>query len=97
VPQSDWIVFNTPGYAVIADGHGVPVWWLAGQGKLMDGRVLPDGTIAVGRRAETAFDRYPYSRFALDGMRLGEWSTVGFPADQHDLEVLPDGNLPLMA
>jgi hypothetical protein len=96
-PQSDWIVFNTPGYTLIADGHRVQVWWLAGQGQLMDGRVLPDETIAVGRRSETAFDRYPYSRFALDGTRLGEWSTVGFPVDQHDLEVLPDGNLLLMA
>jgi hypothetical protein len=96
-PQSDWIVFNTTGYTVIADSFGVPVWWLAGEGQLMDGRVLPDRTVAVGRRSETAFDRYPYSRFALDGTPLGEWSTVGFPVDQHDLEMLPNGNLLLMA
>jgi hypothetical protein len=96
-PQSDWIVFNTAGYTVIADGNGVPVWWRAGVGPLVDGRVLPDGTVAVGRRSETAFDRYPYAHFALDGTPLGEIDAVGTRIDNHDFEVLPNGNLLVMA
>ena len=96
-PQSEWIVFNTAGFTVIADGYGVPVWWKAGAGPLVDGRVLPDGTVAVGRRSETAFDRYPYAHFALDGTPLADIDAVGTRIDNHDFEVLPNGNLLLMA
>ena len=75
----------------------MPVWWKAGVGSLVDGRVLPDGTVAVSRRSGTVFDFYPYSRFALDGTPLGEIDTVGTTVDHHDLEVLPNGNVLLMA
>jgi Arylsulfotransferase (ASST) len=100
-PASSWIVFTTVaaanGYTVIADGNGVPVWWKAGAGALADGRVLPDGTVAVSRLAPTAFETDPYSRFALDGTLLGTIDTVGTAIDHHDLEALPNGNLLLMA
>ena len=96
-PQSEWIVFNTAGFTVIVDSYGVPVWWKAGAGPLVDGRVLPDGTVAVGRRSETAFDRYPYAHFALDGTPLPDIDAVGTRIDNHDFEVLPNGNLLLMA
>ncbi|MEO8689772.1 MAG: arylsulfotransferase family protein [Solirubrobacteraceae bacterium] len=95
-PQSEWIVFNTRagavGYTVIADGLGVPVWWRAGVAPLQDGRVLPDGSVAVGRVTEGSYGRHPYEHVALDGTPLGEFDTVGTSADPHELQILPNGN-----
>jgi hypothetical protein len=95
-PQVEWIVL-TPragavGYTVIADDHGVPVWWRAGTAPLQDGRVLPDGSVAVGRVTDESYGRHPYERVALDGTSLGTLDTVGSSADPHDLELLPNGN-----
>ena len=95
-PEVEWMVL-TPragdaGYTVIADDHGVPVWWRAGTPPLQDGRVLPDGSVAVGRVTDETYGRHPYERVALDGTSLGELDTVGTSADPHDLELLPDGN-----
>ena len=96
-PQSEWIVFNTPaGYTVIADGHGVPVWWRAGVPPLQDGRVLPDGSVAVGHVTEGSWGRAPYERVALDGSPLGSLDTVGTSADPHELQILPNGNALMM-
>ena len=96
-PQSEWIVFNTPaGYTVIADGHGVPVWWRAGVPPLQDGRVLPDGSVAVGRVTEGSWGRAPYERVALDGTPLRALDTVGSSADPHELQILPNGNALMM-
>ena len=92
-PQSEWIVFNTPaGYTVIADGHGVPVRRRAGVPPLQDGRVLPDGSVAVGRVSEGSWGRAPYERVAVDGTPLGSLDTVGSSADPHELQILPNGN-----
>jgi hypothetical protein len=96
-PEVEWIVFNTlagaEGYTVVADDRGVPVWWKAGAPPLQDGRILPDGTVAVGRVSEGSWGREPYAHFGLDGTPLGEFDTVGSSADPHEIELLPNGNV----
>ena len=96
-PAVEWMLFNTfaggaAGYTVIADDRGVPLWWKAGAPPLLDGRMLPDGTIAVGRVSDVSFGRAPYAHFALDGTPRPVFDTVGSSADPHELEVLPNGN-----
>ena len=96
-PEVEWMLFNTfagaaAGYTVIADDRGVPLWWKAGAPPLLDGRMLPDGTIAVGRVSDVSFGRAPYAHFALDGTPLAAFDTVGSSADPHELELLPNGN-----
>ena len=80
--RSSGCVFNTfaggaAGYTVIADDRGVPLWWRAGAPPLQDGRMLPDGTIAVGHVSEVSFGRAPYEHVALDGTPRPVLDTVG--------------------
>ena len=105
-PEVKWIVFapnerqtgpaGAP-YSVIADSHGVPVWWRrADVGVPSDTTVMPDGTVAWGQFGG-AFSRAWFTRVALDGTPLGDLTTVGVGADQHDFQQLPNGNYLMVA
>lgn len=105
-PEVEWIVFAPnvrqkppPGapYSVIADSHGVPVWWRrADVGVPLDTTVLPDGTVAWGQFGG-AFSHAMFTRIGLDGTALGAVNTVGVDADSHDFQQLPNGNYLMIA
>jgi hypothetical protein len=80
-------------YAIVFDGHGVPVWWFKGAGG--DAKYLGDGTLAwaVG----TLGNDPRYEIRALDGTRLNTIRTVGTELDDHDLQLLPNGNYMVMS
>jgi hypothetical protein len=104
-PDSDWLAFTprttgTGEYAIIADSHGIPVWWNqppGGGAAATDLKVLPDGTLAWARAVASPFNATSYDHVTLDGQFLGSISTVGVGADHHDLQVLPNGNYLLVA
>src|SRR3954453_19618539 len=105
-PIAQWFVF-TPTlkqfaplgapYSVIADRHGVPVWWMRGDWATpVDARLLPDGTFTWARLGGPISQTY-WDHVALDGTPLSPFSTVGVGADHHDLQVLPNGSVLMIA
>jgi Arylsulfotransferase (ASST) len=105
-PEVKWIAFAPnvrqtppPGapYSVIADSHGVPVWWRrADVGVPLDTTVLSDGTVVWGEFGG-AFSQAMFTRIGLDGTALGTLTTVGVGADSHDFQQLPNGNYLMIA
>ena len=100
-PVSQWIVFapteretgprGAP-YSVIADSHGVPVWWARASGATpLTTTVLPDGTVAWARLGGPFSQTY-WDHVKLDGTALDPFNTVGEGADHHDFQALPNGN-----
>jgi hypothetical protein len=96
-PDVQWLVFTpasgTPGspYVVIADGFGVPVWWMRTGGVPFDATVLPDGTIAWAP-GSNGYSSAGFEHYRLDGTPLGTLTTVGAGADQHELQQTANGN-----
>jgi hypothetical protein len=105
-PVSQWIAFSPTErekpprgapYSVIADSHGVPVWWAKAAGATpLDATVLPDGSVAWARLGGP-FSQTWWDHVALDGSELPRLNTVGEGADHHDLQVLPNGNRLMIA
>lgn len=87
-PDLDWVIFTPEPYVVIADNHGVPVWWYRTGVFTVDTRVLPDGSVVWGRNDEDA----PFERHALDGTLLETIRPAGGIVDHHDIQQLPNGN-----
>jgi hypothetical protein len=98
-PQVDWLTFTpslgTGGspYSIIADNHGVPVWWNRPPAdNPIDAKVLPDGTVAWARHLPGGFSETSYAHYALDGTELGSLAPAGGSVDHHDLQQLPNGD-----
>ncbi|MEA2124165.1 MAG: hypothetical protein QOI80_947, partial [Solirubrobacteraceae bacterium] len=84
-------------YSVIADGHGVPVWWArASRAAPVNTTVLPDGTVAWARLGGPFSQTY-WDHVKLDGTALDPLTTVGTGADHHELQILPNGNRMMIA
>ena len=100
-PTARWLVFNpslnfqAKPYSVIADDHGVPVWWWRSDdgGAPLDAQVLPDHTVSWG----VQFQHAPHRHVTLDGQDLGDIDTVGGSSDGHELRQLANGNFLLVA
>lgn len=87
-------------YAVILDGAGTPVWWMAAPRGALDLKLLPDGDLAWSRFSGGAVGLDPagaYEQRALDGSLVRTFTTVGVPTDHHDLQPLPGGSVLLVA
>lgn len=84
---------NNVSYAIIFDGHGVPVWWFKGAGG--DAKYLGDGKLAW--TAGALNNDVHYQIRGLDGSLLNSIRTVGSELDDHDLQLLPNGNYMVMS
>jgi hypothetical protein len=80
---------NTTRYAIVFDGHGVPIWWYHAPAR--DPTVLSDGRVSW-------FDFGPrqYEIHHLDGTLVRTMNAVGpngnsRRANAHDLQLLPNG------
>ena len=104
-PQAEWFIttpdlFDLSGtvgpYAAVFDAHGAPVWWQRMSAYGGDAKLLPDGTLAWWVRAH---DGTParYEIRSLNGTLLRHVAAVGVDTDNHDLQVLPNGNVLLLA
>jgi Arylsulfotransferase (ASST) len=101
-PVAQWFVFTptlrqfpplSGPYSVIADRHGVPVWWKRSDDATpLDARMLPDGTVTWARLGG-GFSQTYWAHVALDGTPLRPFTTVGVGADHHDMQLLPNGNV----
>ncbi len=88
----------SPQYTAFFDNNGVPVWWMKSSGTSIpeDGMLMPDGNVAwihawsaVGLGAE---DKVGVEEHELDGSLVRTINTVGSEANQHDVQVMPNGN-----
>jgi hypothetical protein len=83
---------GTPGHLVVVfNEDGVPVWWYRTVGTPTDAKAFPDGTVGW-----TQTENPPEIR-DLDGSLVRTVQTVGIGTDTHDLQLLPDGDVLLLA
>jgi hypothetical protein len=102
-PQAGWYLVTPygnsfpgypsgPGYVAIFDSHAVPVWWMRrtpapyGADLLRNGHLIWTDFVAKSPFTEHFEER------TLDGRVVRTWATVGWPTNQHDFELLPNGN-----
>jgi Arylsulfotransferase (ASST) len=76
----------SPGYQVVFDTNGVPIWWTPQKSASFLFEPLPNGHLAL-----ELIDG-PAPELALDGRVVRTIDTVGGPSDFHDVELLPNGN-----
>jgi hypothetical protein len=89
-----------PGYTVVFDRHGVPIWWMREtKGSPFTGTLLPDGGIAwfPYRGTPFAMDKLSFEEHALDGALIRRYHTVGTLTDQHEIQVLPNHHVILIS
>jgi VCBS repeat-containing protein len=80
---------STEVYAVVFDENGVPVWWRPGNPRLIDAKVLADGSIAWWQLSAPG-DAYEIRN--LKGEVLRVIRAVGGSTDLHELQPDQDGN-----
>jgi VCBS repeat-containing protein len=76
-------------FAVVFDDHGVPVWWRPGNPRLIDAKVLADGSIAWWQLSAPG-DAYEIRN--LKGEVLRVVRAVGGNTDVHELQPTPNGD-----
>ena len=86
-----------PGYLTVVDSYGVPIWWIRDSLALFDGQLLPNGHLAWTHWSGSHPDAGPFEERTLDGRLVRYYNTVGHVTNQHELQVLPNGNALLMA
>ena len=84
------------GFAMILDGHGTPVWYQrVGPNGVMNVNRLPDGTLSYIPTLG-AYGSDPNAQYVVQ--KLDPWQTryvqsVSSPTDEHELQVLPNGDV----
>jgi hypothetical protein len=99
-PQARWYVvtpirlgYKRPGFTILFDRNGTPVWWMRdAKGSPFTGTLLSDGGIAWFPYQGTPFaiDKEKFEEHALDGHLMRTFSTVKTLTDHHELQVLPN-------
>jgi hypothetical protein len=79
------------------DSRGVPVWWRTGTPPPFDAHLLPNGNLAWTRIAINNPVSGPAEEHSFDGRLVRTYSTHGTSANEHDLQVQPDGSAFMIA
>jgi hypothetical protein len=103
-PQAAWYLltpseFDTSkrGYVALFDSRGVPVWWSGGTPPPFDAHLLPDGNLAWTHIAINNPASGPAEEHSFDGRLVRTYATHGTSANEHDLQVQPDGSAFMIA
>lgn len=105
-PQAQWYVVapccTQSRYVAIFDTNGVPVWWIHTRGTPADAKMLPDGNLAwaqpVGKDLAPGVSAGIFEERRLDGRLVRTFPLPdGTPTDQHELQILPDGDYVVVA
>jgi hypothetical protein len=90
--------YARPGYTIVFDRHGAPVWWMRdAKGSPFTGTPLPDGGIAWFPYQGTPFaiDKLSFEEHALDGSLIRKYQAHKTLTDHHELQVLPNHHVVL--
>ncbi|HKP89787.1 MAG TPA: arylsulfotransferase family protein, partial [Thermoleophilaceae bacterium] len=96
-PQAGWYLV-TPnksegaGYAAIFDSHGVPVWWIRRTPAPFAADLLPNGNLVWTNYVALSPVSDRFVEWTLAGRRKRSFGTVGPSTNQHDFQLLPNGN-----
>jgi hypothetical protein len=105
-PQAQWYVVapccDTKTYVAIFDTHGVPVWWIHTPRVPSDAKLLPDGNLAwaqpQGKELAPGVSSGAFEEHRLDGKLLRTFPLPdGTLIDQHELQLLPNGDYVVVA
>jgi hypothetical protein len=100
-PEAGWYLvtpnqgpsrINGPGYAVMFDSHGVPVWWIARSPSPFAADLLPNGNVVWTNWVALSPESDAFVERTLTGKRRRSFATVGSSTNQHDFKLLPNGN-----
>jgi hypothetical protein len=100
-PEAGWYLVTPnktegPGYAAIFDSHGVPVWWMRQTPAPFAADLLPNGRVAWTNYAALSPVADRFVERTLGGRVVRSFGTVGSSTNQHDFELLPNGNALLL-
>jgi Arylsulfotransferase (ASST) len=88
---------NGAPYTALFDNHGVPLWWKRSSAlKPVDAKVLPNGNPSWAEGGGGKYGTSPtnaYYERSWTGKLIHKWQTVGSPTDEHDLQLLPNGDV----
>jgi arylsulfotransferase ASST len=80
------------GYVAIFDSLGVPVWWMQRTPAPYAADLLSDGNVSwTDFVAHSPFSE-SFEERTLAGRVVRTWATVGWETNQHDFQLLPNGN-----
>jgi hypothetical protein len=103
-PQVAWYLltpseFTTdkPGYVAMFDSRGVPVWWWTDTPPPFDAHFLPDGNLAWTHIAINNPASGPAEEHSFAGRLVRRFDTHGTEANEHDLQVQPNGSAYMIA
>lgn len=105
-PQAQWYVVapccTTSTYVAIFDTNGVPVWWFHTRRIPADASLLKDGNLVWtqphGKDLAPGVSSGAYEEHRLDGKLERTFSLPdGTPTDQHELQLLPNGDYVVVA
>lgn len=85
---------NGSPFVAVFDTNGVPVWWKKAHDKPIDAKLLPSGNLAWSYFTGGSFAArdVPYEEYRLDGKLVRKISAVGLDTDNHELQVMPNGD-----
>ena len=100
-PEAGWYLV-TPnktegaGYAVIFDSNGVPVWWMRRTPAPFAADLLPNGNLVWTNYVALSPVSDRFVEWTLGGRSRRSFGTVGPSTNQHDFQLLPNGNALLL-
>jgi outer membrane protein assembly factor BamB len=100
-PQAGWYVVapnktEGPGYAAIFDSHGVPVWWMRRTPAPFAADLLPNGNLVWTNYVALSPVSDRFVERTLTGQPGRSFGTVGPSTNQHDFQLLPNGDALLL-
>ncbi len=97
-PQAEYYVVtpnlpnDTRNYVIIADNYGVPIWWFRAAARPIDAKILPNGSIGWLTYLNNPMMGVVRGFDGTLQRSLLPHASLGGNMDQHELQLLPNGN-----
>jgi uncharacterized protein YndB with AHSA1/START domain len=82
-----------PRYVAVFDSYGVPIWWMRRDRTPFNASLLPDGDLVWTMLAIHNPSSNYFEEHSFDGRLVRTYQTVGEDTNEHELQVLPSGDV----